>query len=202
MRYAHSPSFARNVLLRLFFLVQCFGTFDDAQYQDTGLDQEWRLWLFQVCTQWGYFTVCILTLLSFLLVSHNFVLTDFGFAFVALARRPLHRTLSIRGLYRNSLRWGMSQRFASRCVPFLLCINLISLPSFLELLVLLQSQILIVFFLLASQAYLPGKHFTVPHLPNVTQVNELGDFDLAADRLAFIDGESKCTPFFYSIINC
>jgi hypothetical protein len=40
-----------------------------------------------------------------------------------------------------------------------------------------------------SKAFPPGKHFTVPQLPNVTVVNELGDFDLAADRLAFIDGE-------------
>ncbi|KAG5653760.1 hypothetical protein H0H81_010847 [Sphagnurus paluster] len=39
-----------------------------------------------------------------------------------------------------------------------------------------------------EQAFPPGKHFTVPSLPNVTAVNALGDFDLAADRLAFIDG--------------
>ena len=42
-----------------FWLQQCFGTYNDTQYQDTGLDQDWRLWQFQVCTQWGYFTVCI-----------------------------------------------------------------------------------------------------------------------------------------------
>lgn len=29
----------------------------------------------------------------------------------------------------------------------------------------------------------------MPLLPNITAVNALGDFDLAADRLAFIDGE-------------
>ena len=39
------------------------------------------------------------------------------------------------------------------------------------------------------QAYLPGKHFTVPALPNITAVNALGDFDIEADRLAIIDGE-------------
>ncbi|KAG6868264.1 hypothetical protein C0993_005755 [Termitomyces sp. T159_Od127] len=72
----------------------CFGTYDDSQYQVTTLDQDWRLWQFQVCTQWGYFT-----------------------------------------------------------------------------------------------AYPPGKYFTVPTLPNITAVNALGDFDIAADRLAFIDGE-------------
>jgi hypothetical protein len=36
---------------------QCFGTYDDTKFQDTGLGQDWRLWLFQVCTEWGYFTV-------------------------------------------------------------------------------------------------------------------------------------------------
>ena len=36
---------------------ECFGTYDDSQYHDTGLDQTWRLWLFQVCTEWGYFSV-------------------------------------------------------------------------------------------------------------------------------------------------
>jgi hypothetical protein len=29
----------------------------------------------------------------------------------------------------------------------------------------------------------------MPPLPNVTAVNALGDYDIAADRLAFIDGE-------------
>lgn len=40
-----------------------------------------------------------------------------------------------------------------------------------------------------AQAYLPGKHFQVPRLPNVTVVNVLGDFDIADDKLAFIDGD-------------
>ncbi|KAI0755028.1 peptidase S28 [Daedaleopsis nitida] len=35
---------------------ECFGTWDASKFQDTGLDQEWRLWLFQVCTEWGYFS--------------------------------------------------------------------------------------------------------------------------------------------------
>ncbi|KAG5350295.1 hypothetical protein C0989_011719 [Termitomyces sp. Mn162] len=42
---------------------------------------------------------------------------------------------------------------------------------------------------ICKQAYPPGKYFTVPRLPNITAVNALGDFDIAADRLAFIDGE-------------
>jgi hypothetical protein len=33
----------------------CFGSHDDSKFLDDGLDQTWRLWLFQVCTQWGYF---------------------------------------------------------------------------------------------------------------------------------------------------
>ncbi|KAI0648136.1 peptidase S28 [Trametes meyenii] len=34
----------------------CFGSFNDAQFQTTDLDDTWRLWLFQVCTEWGYFS--------------------------------------------------------------------------------------------------------------------------------------------------
>jgi hypothetical protein len=44
---------------------------------------------------------------------------------------------------------------------------------------------------LLNQAYPAGKHFTVPPMPNVTAVNALGDFIIAADRLAIIDGEGK-----------
>ena len=29
-------------------------------------------------------------------------------------------------------------------------------------------------------------------MPNITVVNELGDFNIAADRLAIIDGEGTC----------
>lgn len=42
-----------------------------------------------------------------------------------------------------------------------------------------------------AQAFPPGEFFTVPVLPNVTAVNALGDFHIAADRIAFIDGEGK-----------
>lgn len=50
-------------------------------------------------------------------------------------------------------------------------------------------------------AFPPGVHYAVPTLPNVTVVNELGDFGLAADRLAFIDGEGafRLSALFYSI---
>ncbi|KAK7028822.1 Serine carboxypeptidase [Paramarasmius palmivorus] len=99
----------------------CFGTFDDSQYQETGLDQDWRLWQFQVCTQWGYFTTS----------------------------PPSH-----------------------------------SIPRIVSDLLTLEYLAKI-----CQQAYLPGEFFTVPNLPNVSEVNVLGDFDIAADRLAIIDGE-------------
>ncbi|KXN80843.1 putative serine protease EDA2 [Leucoagaricus sp. SymC.cos] len=100
---------------------ECFGTYDDSQFQDTGLDQDWRLWQFQVCTQWGYFTTSPPDLAQPRIISRL-----------------------------NTL-------------PYL-------------------SKI-------CKQAYLPGEFFQVPPLPNVTAVNVLGDFDIAADRLAIIDGE-------------
>jgi hypothetical protein len=42
-----------------------------------------------------------------------------------------------------------------------------------------------------QQAYLPGEFFQIPKEPNVTAVNVLGDFDIAADRLAIIDGQCE-----------
>lgn len=47
-----------------------------------------------------------------------------------------------------------------------------------------------------DQAYPAGEHFLVPPMPNVTAVNVLGDFAIAADRLAIIDGEGN----FFAII--
>ncbi|OSD07302.1 peptidase S28 [Trametes coccinea BRFM310] len=98
----------------------CFGTFDDAKFQETGLEQTWRLWVFQVCTEWGYFST---------------------------APPPGHPRIVSRRLTLDY-----------------------------------ESKI-------CKQAYLPGEHFVVPPLPNVTAVNALGDYDIAADRLAIIDGE-------------
>jgi len=100
---------------------ECFGTYDDNQYRDTGIDQDWRLWLFQVCTQWGYFTT-----------------------------PPPDQNMP-------------------RIVSRLLTLGY-------------ESKI-------CKQAFPPGEHFSVPALPNITAVNALGDFDIAADRLAIIDGE-------------
>ncbi|KAH9958389.1 hypothetical protein BGW80DRAFT_1449472 [Lactifluus volemus] len=42
---------------------------------------------------------------------------------------------------------------------------------------------------ICMQAFPPGEYYKVPPLPNVTAMNVLGDYHIAADRLAFIDGE-------------
>ena len=39
------------------------------------------------------------------------------------------------------------------------------------------------------QAYPPGEHFTVPALPDVAAVNQIGGLNIAADRLAIVDGQ-------------
>ncbi|KAI0087965.1 peptidase S28 [Irpex rosettiformis] len=108
---------------------QCFGTFDDSAYSGTSLDDTWRLWLFQVCTEWGYFF--------------------------------------------NAPPPGLP-----RIVSSLMTLEYASMTC--------------------RQAFPPGKHFIVPEWPNITAVNELGSFDLARDKLAFIDGEvdpwRPCTP--------
>jgi len=99
----------------------CFGTYDDLKFQDVNLNQDWRLWMFQVCTEWGYFTTS-----------------------------PPDQNLP---------------RIVSR-----------------QLSLGYQSKI-------CRQAFPPGVHFSVPSLPNISAVNALGSYDMAADRLAFIDGE-------------
>jgi hypothetical protein len=48
---------------------------------------------------------------------------------------------------------------------------------------------------ICTQAFPPGKYYQVPPLPNVTAVNALGGFNIAADRLAFIDGEGTLVLF-------
>ena len=44
------------------------------------------------------------------------------------------------------------------------------------------------------QGFPKGEHFEVPRWPNVTVVNSLGDFEIAADRLAFVDGDCTFLP--------
>ncbi|KAI0695544.1 peptidase S28 [Cytidiella melzeri] len=117
---------------------QCFGTFDDTAYSGTSLDDTWRLWLFQVCTEWAYF----------------FDAPPPGLPRIVSSLLTLEYA-------------SMTCRQAS--------------GAFHDL-----------------KAFPPGKYFTVPPMPNITVVNSLGDFDIAADRLAFIDGEvdpwRPCTP--------
>ncbi|QRV75051.1 Serine carboxypeptidase S28 [Ceratobasidium sp. AG-Ba] len=100
---------------------ECFGTGDDAKFQSTGLDQEWRAWTFQVCTEWGYFQGA-----------------------------PPNRA------YPSIVSRRLTLEYTSA---------------------------------ICRQAFPPGEHFSVPAWPNVSVVNELGDYGLAADRLAFIDGD-------------
>ncbi|KZV66837.1 peptidase S28 [Peniophora sp. CONT] len=100
---------------------QCFGTNDDSLYQETSLDQDWRLWTYQYCTQWGYITT---------------------------SPPDPHKYPPI----------------ISRLLDFEY-----------------QHKI-------CRQAFPPGEFFAVPALPDIEVVNVLGDFGLAADRLAFIDG--------------
>lgn len=99
---------------------ECFGTYNDSKFQDPNIDQDWRLWVFQVCTQWGYFSTA----------------------------PPSYQPRIVSSL--------LTLEYASK---------------------------------LCRQAFIPGQYFQVPNLPNVTAVNALGDFDIAADRLAIIDGE-------------
>lgn len=109
---------------------ECFGTYNDTAFLEATIDQDWRLWTFQVCTEWGYF-------------------------FTAPPDPEHPRIVSKL----------MTMDYATK---------------------------------ICQQAFPPGKYFTVPPLPNITAVNALGDFAIAADRLAFIDGDvdpwKPCTP--------
>ncbi|KAH8104535.1 peptidase S28 [Cristinia sonorae] len=113
-----------------FGVEECFGTHDDAKFQSSSILDTWRLWIFQVCTEWGYFSTA--------------------------PPDPDH-------------------------------------PRIVSKLLTLEYESMI-----CKQAFPAGDFFTVPAFPNVTTVNVLGDFDIAADRLAIIDGEvdpwRPCTP--------
>ncbi|KAL5634935.1 hypothetical protein ACGC1H_002833 [Rhizoctonia solani] len=100
---------------------ECFGTRDDSKFQLTDLDQEWRAWTWQFCTEWGYF--------------------------MGAPPNKAHPTIVSRRL---------TLEYTSA---------------------------------ICKQAFPPGTHIVVPEWPNVTVVNALGDYGLAADRLAFIDGD-------------
>ncbi|KAL1745274.1 peptidase S28 [Schizophyllum fasciatum] len=118
--YVNETYVARNCPSN-YTVEQCFGSYDDAAYKATDLSQDWRLWQFQVCTQWGFFNVA--------------------------PPDPAH-------------------------------------PRIISSFITLETESKI-----CKQAYDPGEHFTVPAQPNITAVNALGGYDIAADRLAIIDGE-------------
>ncbi|KAI0757595.1 peptidase S28 [Daedaleopsis nitida] len=102
---------------------QCFGSITDPEfYSQTDLSQTWRIWNFQVCTQWG------------------FLMTP-----PPDPKRP--RLISKL----------VTKEYAS---------------------------------LTCKLSYPPGEHFTVPEWPDVESVNKLGGYNIAADRLAIIDGEA------------
>lgn len=101
-------------------IVSCFGESTPEEYQNTSLAQTWRLWQFQVCTQWGYYQV---------------------------APKSPKRTIVSRKIT-------------------------------------LESQAKV-----CKLAYPPGEKFQVPVWPDVHETNSRGSYYIAADRLAFIDGE-------------
>lgn len=103
------------------------------------MDQTWRLWTYQYCTEWGYITVS-------------------GDPDLSMGAR-------------DSLEPQTSPPEPHKYPP------IISRLLDFEY----QHKI-------CRQAFPPGEHTVVPALPNIEVVNVLGDFDLAADRLAFIDG--------------
>ena len=47
----------------------------------------------------------------------------------------------------------------------------------------------LLFFFFFFEAFPSGEFYRVPNLPDISAVNVLGDFEIAADRLAIIDGE-------------
>lgn len=42
---------------------------------------------------------------------------------------------------------------------------------------------------LCKYGYPAGEHFAIPARPNISEVNDIGGFQIAMDRLAFIDGQ-------------
>ncbi|KAJ3552182.1 hypothetical protein NM688_g4286 [Phlebia brevispora] len=101
-------------------LDECFGTFDPASYQATDLSETWRLWQFQVCTQFG---------------------------FLMTAPPPqIPRVISNR----------LTLDYALQPCKF---------------------------------SYPPGEFFTVPNVPDVAVINAYGGLNIAADRLAIVDGQ-------------
>lgn len=123
---------------------ECFGTSNSTQYQSVALNQTWRSWIYQVCTEWGYFQVAAPqgtpSLLSRLLD------VEYASKICRQAFPPgIHNSMS-----------------TTRCVGGV------------------------------TKAVVG-----VPTSPNVTRVNQIGDFDLTATRIAFIE----CVQLRFSYIN-
>ena len=55
---------------------------------------------------------------------------------------------------------------------------------------------------ICRQAYPPGRHFSVPAVPDVDEVNRRGDYALEADRLAYIDGDRDPWRYCVSAARC
>ncbi|TBU56239.1 peptidase S28 [Dichomitus squalens] len=101
---------------------ECFGSITDPEsFSQTDLSQTWRLWNFQVCTQWGFL----------------------------MTPPPDPATPRI------------ISKLLTKEYAHLTC----------------------------TLSYPPGEHFAIPAWPNVEDVNKLGGYNIAYDRLAIIDGE-------------
>lgn len=48
-------------------------------------------------------------------------------------------------------------------------------------------------FCASAKAYPPGEHFAIPETPDVEAVNAIGGLNIAADRLAIVDGQGELT---------
>ena len=143
---------------------QCFGTLTDkAHYQQTDLSQTWRLWQFQVCTQWGFFTVRI--------ISSSDDSQRTSHSNPCLADSPAQRVHAASRLQPPDQGVRRADLHARKSPPFPRAYSCSDPNS-------------------CGQAYPPGDHFSIPQWPNVTDVNKLGGFNIAADRLAIIDGQA------------
>ena len=63
-----------------------------------------------------------------------------------------------------------------------------SMQNVLGYVIISKKRLILIF---CVKAFPPGKFNKIPFRPNVSSVNDLGDFAIKADRLAIIDGEGK-----------
>ncbi|KAG0144050.1 hypothetical protein CROQUDRAFT_660484 [Cronartium quercuum f. sp. fusiforme G11] len=103
---------------------ECFGTSDSERHRAVGLDQSWRSWMWQVCTEWGFFQ---------------------GAPPIEVEESLVSRLIDLD--------------YSSRVCRF-------------------------------------AFGSAIPRWPNVSMINQYGDFDLTATRLAYIDGSYD--PWLYA----